>query len=173
MGKESSDPIIIDGPATSNYDEDLGVLPLSDRYYDSIYSLLSCAMHDHGPSAPPNNVLINGTMVEGQGKGAYQRLHVEAGKKYRLRFVNSAMDHLFRVSLDGHAFTVIQADFVPVKPYQTTDLQINVGQRYDVIFEQIKQSPTTFSASVQLYQAQGSDLWRCTNLFEQRDLYSC
>jgi FtsP/CotA-like multicopper oxidase with cupredoxin domain len=128
-------PIIFDGPSTANYDEDLGVLPLSDWYYDSVYELLSQAMHFHGPPGAPNNVLVNGTMIDGNGNGQYQKLYVEAGKKYRLRFVNTAMDHLFHVSMDGHPFTVIQADFVPAKPYQTTDLKINVGQRYDIVFE--------------------------------------
>jgi FtsP/CotA-like multicopper oxidase with cupredoxin domain len=74
-------------------------------------------------------------MIDGSGNGQYQRLNVQAGKKYRLRFVNTAMDHLFHVSMDGHPFTVIQADFVPTKPYQTTDLKLNVGQRYDIVFE--------------------------------------
>jgi FtsP/CotA-like multicopper oxidase with cupredoxin domain len=127
--------IVIDGPSTANYDEDLGVLPLTDWYYKSVYELLPGIMTIPGPPAPPDTVLVNGTMVDGNGNGQYQKLNVQPGKKYRLRFVNTAMDHLFHVSLDGHPFTVIEADFVPIQPYQTTDLKINVGQRYDVVFE--------------------------------------
>lgn len=127
--------IVIDGPATANYDEDLGVLPLTDWYYNSIYELLSGVMTIPGPPPEPDTVLINGTMVDGKGNGQYQKLNVQPGKKYRLRLGNTAMDHLFHVSMDGHPFTVIEADFVPIKPYNTTDLKINVGQRYDIIFE--------------------------------------
>ncbi|KIW04580.1 hypothetical protein, variant [Verruconis gallopava] len=127
--------IVIDGPATANYDEDLGTLPLSDWYYSSIYDVLYTVMDVPGPLPPADNVLVNGTMVDGDGNGQYQKISVQPGKKYRLRIANTAMDHMFHVSLDGHPFTVIEADFVPIKPYQTTDLKINVGQRYDVIFE--------------------------------------
>jgi len=39
------------------------------------------------------------------------------------------------VSLDGHNLTVIQADFVPTKPYVTEWLFIGIGERYDVIID--------------------------------------
>ncbi|KAI7052522.1 hypothetical protein KC366_g98 [Hortaea werneckii] len=34
-------PIVIDGPATSNYDEDLGPMALTDWYYDTAFTLHS------------------------------------------------------------------------------------------------------------------------------------
>jgi FtsP/CotA-like multicopper oxidase with cupredoxin domain len=37
------------------------------------------------------------------------------------------------VSLDGHPFTVITADFVPIKKWETTQLTLAIGQRYDVV----------------------------------------
>jgi FtsP/CotA-like multicopper oxidase with cupredoxin domain len=126
--------IIIDGPATANYDEDLGVLPLTDWYYGQVFTLLWSALY--GGRGPPSsqNVLVNGNMVDGAGNGHYTKLRVQKGKKYRLRLVNTAVDHLFHVSMDGHPLTVISADFVPVKPYNTTDLKIAIGQRYDIVF---------------------------------------
>jgi len=35
--------------------------------------------------------------------------------------------------MDGHPFTVITADFVPIKPWVTSQLTLAIGQRYDVI----------------------------------------
>lgn len=43
------------------------------------------------------------------------------------------MDAFFHVSLDGHPFQVITSDFVPIKPYFTNQIGLNIGQRYDVI----------------------------------------
>ena len=57
------------------------------------------------------------------------------GKKYRLRLINVAMDSQWRFSIDGHKLQVIANDFVPIEPYETDSVLINVGQRYDVIVE--------------------------------------
>jgi FtsP/CotA-like multicopper oxidase with cupredoxin domain len=54
-------------------------------------------------------------------------------KTHRLRIVNTSLDSALRVSLDGHPFTVIANDFVPVVPYPTNYLLVGIGQRYDVI----------------------------------------
>jgi FtsP/CotA-like multicopper oxidase with cupredoxin domain len=119
--------VVIHGPATANYDGDLGVLPLTDWFYKSVYEVLYGVMTIQGAPPDPDTVLINGTMIDMQGNSRYQKINVRPNKKYRLRFVNTAMGHLFHVSLDGHQFTVIQADFVPIKPYQMTNPKINVG----------------------------------------------
>lgn len=46
-----------------------------------------------------------------------------------------SVNQYLRVSLDNHVMQVITADFVPVKPFYTPSLLINVGQRYDVIID--------------------------------------
>ena len=58
---------------------------------------------------------------------------MEAGKKYKLRLVNAAVDNSFVLSLDNHTFLVVADDFVPVKPFYSTNLFLTIGQRYDVI----------------------------------------
>jgi FtsP/CotA-like multicopper oxidase with cupredoxin domain len=133
-GEGALGTIIIDGPATANYDEDLGVLPLTDWFYQQVFTLLWGAINGNGAPPPSQNVLVNGSMIDGAGNGQYTQITVEKGKTYRLRFVNTAVDHLFHVSIDNHPLTVIAADFVTVKPYQTTDLKIGIGQRYDIVF---------------------------------------
>jgi FtsP/CotA-like multicopper oxidase with cupredoxin domain len=47
--------------------------------------------------------------------------------------VNAAADQHFRFIIDNHTLEVIANDFVPIVPYNTTQLSICVGQRYDII----------------------------------------
>jgi hypothetical protein len=124
-------PLVIAGPATSNYDIDLGAMPINDWYYATAFEASARAAVP-GPPPVADNGLINGTMVSSYG-GAYNKVTLTKGKKYRLRLINTSVDNHFRVSLDGHNITVIQADFVPTVPYVTDWLFIGIGERYDVI----------------------------------------
>ena len=126
--------IIINGPATSNYDIDLGTLAITDWYYTPAFTLAPLISSGAIRGAPPgNNVLINGTNVNSTGGGQYHANTITSGKRYRLRIVNTATADGYKVSLDGHPFTVISADFVPVKPWTTSWLFVGIGQRYDVV----------------------------------------
>jgi hypothetical protein len=90
------------------------------------------------PGIPPvaDTALINGTMLNPSGTGgAYNKVTLTAGKKYRLRLINTSVDNHFRVSLDNHNLTVIQADFVPTNPYNAEWIFIGIGERYDVIID--------------------------------------
>lgn len=123
--------IIIYGPATSNYDIDLGTFPISDWYHETAY--VWGWRTSHGSAIPSGNtVLINGTQVSSFG-GKYAQTTLTKGKKHRLRLINTSLDNHFKVHLEGHSFTVITADFVPIVPYTTDWLFIGIGQRYDVI----------------------------------------
>lgn len=123
---------MINGPASANYDEDLGAMPISDFYYKSMY-LESIAAGTTGPPQASNG-LINGTMMNvAKTTGKYNTVSLTAGKKYRLRLINTSVDNHFYVSLDSHPLLVIQADFVPIVPYNATWLFLAIGQRYDVI----------------------------------------
>ncbi|EEH22972.2 hypothetical protein PABG_05183 [Paracoccidioides brasiliensis Pb03] len=121
-------PIIIDGPATANYDIDLGTMPIQDWYYRTAWQNALIGI-------PPiaENGLINGTMVNAKGGGRYHKNTIKKGKSYRLRLINTSVDNYFKVHLDNHTFTVISSDFVPIVPYQADWLFIGIGQRYDVI----------------------------------------
>lgn len=90
-----------------------------------------------GRGVTGTNILVNGTNKNTQGPvttGEYDNVEIQSGKKYRLRLVNPSIDAAIRVSLDGHPFTVIATDFVPIVPYNTTWVLIGIGQRYDVVF---------------------------------------
>ncbi|KAL4934678.1 multicopper oxidase [Aspergillus undulatus] len=84
-----------------------------------------------GPPSAPNG-LINGTNTWGE-KGSRWSTAFSAGTRYRMRLVNAAADQHFRFMIDDHELEVIATDFVPIIPYNITQLSIGVGQRYDVI----------------------------------------
>ncbi|KAJ6117348.1 hypothetical protein N7512_007073 [Penicillium capsulatum] len=127
--------IIIHGPASANYDEDKGVILLNDWDLHSVDELWDTAQLVGPPTM--DNALINGMNVFGpDGAGQIGRrfnLSFEAGKSYRLRMGNAACDTHFKFSIDHHTLTVIANDLVPIRPYQTTVLDIAIGQRYDII----------------------------------------
>ncbi|KAK2598057.1 hypothetical protein QQS21_005834 [Conoideocrella luteorostrata] len=126
--------IIINGPATGTYQEDLGMLFLTDWGHQTMQELYSTAER----SGPPrlNNGLINGTnvfVVNGTTTGTRFKLSFKFGMSYRLRLVNAAIDTHFKFSIDNHVMMVIASDLVPIEPYFTTVLNIGIGQRYDVV----------------------------------------
>jgi FtsP/CotA-like multicopper oxidase with cupredoxin domain len=122
--------IIINGPATSNYDEDLGVVFLNDWSHQTVDELYISAE----TSGPPtlDNGLINGTNVYGDDGDADQTgsrfsVSVTEGDSYRLRLVNAAVDSHFRFMIDNHTMTVIAMDLVPIEPYTTDVLSMGMG----------------------------------------------
>ncbi|KAI9714343.1 MAG: hypothetical protein M1820_000304 [Bogoriella megaspora] len=129
--------IVINGPASSNYDIDLGPYPITDWYYRSAYQINAdtlTALQAGGPGPGGDNILINGTNRNvANTTGKYATTKVTKGKKYRLRLINTSLDNDIRVSLDGHSLTVMTTDFVPVKPFSTNTILLAIGQRYDVV----------------------------------------
>lgn len=124
--------LVVHGPASSNYDHDLGPLTLTDWFHETVFALNVRALHS--TTGPPiaDTGLINGT-IKGDSGGKYHVATVQKNKKHRLRLINTGVDNNFHVSIDGHNFTVITSDFVPIKPYVTNSISINIGQRYDII----------------------------------------
>ncbi|KAJ5771101.1 uncharacterized protein N7511_003152 [Penicillium nucicola] len=122
--------ILVNGPATANYDVDLGHLFLNDWYHQTADQLVTQASTGGPPTAP--NGLINGTNTYGTNGSRFE-ITFEPTVRYRLRLVNAAADQHFRFMVDSHHLEVIAADFVPIHPYNTTQLSIGMGQRYDII----------------------------------------
>ncbi|KAJ5167971.1 Cupredoxin [Penicillium canariense] len=128
--------IVINGPATEDYDVDRGILFLNDWSHQTVDELYDSAQ----ASGPPtlDNGLINGTNVYGDDNSASQtgyrfNTSVTAGTSYRFRLVNAAVDTHFKFSMDNHTLTVMAMDLVPIEPFNTTVLSIGMGQRYDIV----------------------------------------
>lgn len=125
-------PIIINGPASANYDTDLGAVMVTEWYHKTAFSTWHYAETVGLPQA--QNGLIHGQNVFGSGGSRWNATFIP-GKKYRMRFINTGVESGFRLSLDDHQFKVISADFVPITPYTVDSILIGDGQRYDVIIE--------------------------------------
>ncbi|KAI0835052.1 multicopper oxidase [Hypoxylon sp. FL0890] len=122
--------IIINGPATANYDEDLGTVFLSDWDHLTVDQLWDTAQTDGPPTL--DNGLINGTNVYND-TGSRFNVSFTSGSSYRLRLINGAVDTHFKFSIDNHTMQVIASDLIPIQPYTTEVINIGMGQRYDVI----------------------------------------
>ncbi|PQE11037.1 putative Laccase-2 protein [Rutstroemia sp. NJR-2017a BVV2] len=135
-------PLVIHGPATANYDVDVGTIFLQDWAHESVFQRWDTARLGAPPSLQSN--LINGTNVFNctgstdancVGGGKKFELEFVSGTKYLLRLINVAVDGHFEFAIDGHKLTVVATDLVPIVPYETDTLLISIGQRYDVIVE--------------------------------------
>lgn len=124
--------IVINGPATENYDVDKGVLFLNDWSHQTVDQLWYSAEANGPPTL--DNGLINGTNVYGDDDSTTQTGHrfntsFTAGTSYRFRLVNAAVDTHFKFSIDNHTLTVMAMDLVPIEPFTTTILNIGMGKR--------------------------------------------
>ncbi|KAF2201578.1 putative extracellular dihydrogeodin oxidase/laccase [Delitschia confertaspora ATCC 74209] len=145
-------PIVIHGPSSANYDEDLGPLVMSDWYHQDAFSLL-VQEYTGEHAAIPESFVMNGKGVfpcdskndtRCIGKKERHELVFQRGKKYKFALVNSGSLLTIKFWIDGHKFTVINNDFVAVKPYTTDVLIVGIGQRYEIIVEanaSFKQGP--------------------------------
>lgn len=122
--------VIVRGPASAPYDEDKGMVVLSDWHHQTTDELYNVASTSGPPTA--QNGLINGLNVYGDGGSRFET-NFESGKSYRLRLVNTAIDTMFKFGIDNHTLTVIASDLVPLVPYETEMVSIGIGQRYDVV----------------------------------------
>lgn len=122
--------LIINGPASANYDIDLGTYMVNDWYYKTAAQVnaITAVNLQNGAGPPPgDNILINGTNKNAAGTGAYGKVTMTAGKKYLLRLINPSLDNQIRVTLDGHSFNVVTSDLVPIKPFTTNWLLLGIG----------------------------------------------
>ncbi|KAK3985882.1 putative laccase precursor [Cladorrhinum sp. PSN332] len=129
--------LIVNGPASANYDIDLGPYMISDYYHETADRLhLRAEKVANGAPPDSDNILFRGKNINPTGPGgSYDRLVLTPGKKHLLRLINHSVDNSFTVSLVGHSFTVIANDLVPITPVVRSRLFLAVGQRYDVIVE--------------------------------------
>ncbi|KAI1322596.1 laccase [Xylariaceae sp. FL0255] len=125
--------IVINGPASANYDIDLGAYPINDFYVDSADEIVE---ETRSTPAPPssNNVFFNGTNINPSGSGgAYSTIDLTPGSVHLLRLYNPSAEHNYEISIVGHNMTVIETDLVPVEPVTVDYLFLAIGQRANVL----------------------------------------
>ena len=128
-------PMVIHGPAAADYDEEQFILVQDWNHatVDSLFQQSQVLGIGTGPLTLDTG-LINGMNTWGD-VGKKWEMTVQSGKSYRLRLVNTAIQSTFVFYVDNHKFTVIAMDFVPIVPYETEKVVINIGQRYDLIMK--------------------------------------
>ncbi|KAJ6259587.1 Laccase-2 [Drechslerella dactyloides] len=135
-------PIVIHGPTSANYDEEY-TLMLTDWYHKDAFGLFWSEVFGRPPA--PDSKLLNGRWMFPCDRNTDPDCHPEEGgrhqitfvkgKKYKLRIVNMSTATQMSFWLQGHDFTVVQTDFVPVEPFQAKSVNIAIAQRYDIIVE--------------------------------------
>ncbi|KAK7500483.1 hypothetical protein BaRGS_00008390, partial [Batillaria attramentaria] len=109
-------------------------------------------MHDQFDVALPRSVLVNGrgrgynvtdpkNITGSAGMHAQtplEVLHVQKGKKYRLRFVAAAPACPVQVSVDDHHLMVISVDGMPLQPRLVDAFIAHPGERYDFVLDAAK-----------------------------------
>ncbi|KAG0650374.1 Dihydrogeodin oxidase [Hyphodiscus hymeniophilus] len=138
-------PLIIHGPSSMDYDIDLGPWLLSDWYHADAFSVYYEELSTVRNLAPlPDSVVLNGKGVYDcdpkndtlcTGKAEYYEVVVQEGMIYKIAVANTGTLLTLTFFIDGHNFTVIETDFVPIEPYTTNILNIGIGQRYTIIVE--------------------------------------
>ncbi|KAF5374041.1 hypothetical protein D9757_010059 [Collybiopsis confluens] len=83
----------------------------------------------------PASTLINGLGRDPKGPtdSPLAVINVIQGKRYRFRLVAISCDPNYVFSIDGHSFTVIEADGENHEPVVADSVQIFAGQRYSLI----------------------------------------
>ncbi|KDQ26265.1 laccase [Pleurotus ostreatus PC15] len=84
----------------------------------------------------PDATLFNGLGRSLNGpKSPLYVMNVVRGKRYRIRLINIGCDSNYQFSIDGHSFTVIEADGEDTRPLEVDRVQIFSGQRYSLILK--------------------------------------
>ncbi|KIX94210.1 uncharacterized protein Z520_10237, partial [Fonsecaea multimorphosa CBS 102226] len=137
-------PVIIHGPATAEYDYDMGHVMIDEIFSQTIFQMAWNIARLRGPLPAAVNYMVNGQNVSPDGStGTATQWTVEPGKKHLFRIINSSAQSFFIVHFDYHEMTVISSDYTPIVPYTTTSLYVSPGQRYNVIVE-MDQTPGAY-----------------------------
>jgi FtsP/CotA-like multicopper oxidase with cupredoxin domain len=152
-------PIIIAGPTTTNWDIDVGALPLTDWFHEGIFTAEDQEQHALGPLTA-DNALVNGSMVAASGSGgSYSVTTLTPGKAHLLRLVNTGINQYFTVSIDNHPMTVVAADWTPIVPFNTSSITLAIGIRCSLSLQACPNS-FTHRSTLRCYYPCEPDSWK-------------
>ncbi|KAK5846718.1 laccase-2-like [Gossypium arboreum] len=83
---------------------------------------------------------LPGPLYNCSAKDIY-KLKVKPGKTYLLRLINAALNDELFFSIADHSLTVVEADAVYVKPFETNVLMITPGQTTNVLLKTKSKAP--------------------------------
>ena len=96
--------LVVKGPASANYDVDLGPYMIQDYYYETADRLhWKAELVANGAPPDSDNIMFRGKAKHASnGGGSYDRLVLTPGKKHLLRLINASVDNSFTITLVGH-----------------------------------------------------------------------
>ncbi|GLT89564.1 hypothetical protein SLE2022_075420 [Rubroshorea leprosula] len=100
-------------------------------------AIVSQALQTGGGPNVSDAFTINGfpgPLYNCSSKDTY-KLKVKPGKTYLLRLINAALNEELFFSIANHTLTVVEADAVYVKPFETDELFITPGQTTNVLLK--------------------------------------
>lgn len=120
-------PLIIHGPTSKDWDEDLGPFHVTDWVDDTAFRAYEQeAFQGFPPQA--DSILVNGIgQASNTTSGPWWETTVTKGKSYLLRLINGSAGLSYLFSIDNHNFTVVAVDLVPVLPYTTNSIVVGNG----------------------------------------------
>lgn len=130
-------PLVINGPTSMNYDIDLGPVLISDYFHADAFSLYQFELLGVPPT--PDSVVLNGRGPyycnpdydwKCTGEVPRTSFNFTSGKTYKMSIVNTALSTHFTFWIDGHTFSVVGTDFVPIKPYDTDTINVAIGKSF-------------------------------------------
>jgi len=134
---------VIHGPSSANWDVDLGPWLIADWYHEDAFKLLYYEFYTDRAAIPQSMVLngkgrFNCSTTDDPKCTGRRDLHTavfQKGTKYKIAIANTGTLLTETFWIDGHNFTVIANDFVPIEPYETNVITLGIGQRYEIVVE--------------------------------------
>ena len=82
----------------------------------------------------PQSIIINGVgRFNSSIAPQYAEFEGASGQTMLLRIVNSGMLSYLNMFIEGHNMTVIEADGHYVEPFEVSNIDVNIGERYSVL----------------------------------------
>jgi iron transport multicopper oxidase len=132
-------PFIIHDPNEPyNYDEEI-IMTFSDWYHKEMKDAIPDFLTYKNPTGAepiPQSALINDSQ-----NGT---IKFEAGKTYRLRFINIGAFATFHIWIEGHDMRVIELDGVYTEEYTVPGLDLAVAQRVSVLVTALNTTDQNF-----------------------------
>lgn len=72
-------------------------------------------------------------VINGLAPSERETIDAKPGQRVRLRLINAGSDTAYRVSVGGHRLTVTHTDGFPVEAVEVDNVELGMGERYDVI----------------------------------------
>lgn len=117
--------MVIHGPSSANWDEDLGPWVLSDWYHADAFGLEWIGETTFLAALPDSSVLNGKGKFQDQGE--LYEVVVRKNKTYKIGIINTSTLLTYTFWIDGHNLTIIQTDFVPIEPYTVSVVNVGIG----------------------------------------------